>query len=249
MGISVNEFSFEALNPDSAVVLAVLILAGVLWCFFGLKLVRVWAAVLGSLTGFGVGAWVGAQFVSTQMTVLIIGAAVGIVFACIGAVFYRVGIFMVVCITGISLAYRILSPSELVMYLVCLGIGLVVALLTIVYAEPVTMVVTAWSGAWMLGKAVVRFLPEAWDTKELVQYFIIFLIFVLGVWIQFLLESGKRKKLNLKKAKEIRRQHSTENEVEKARALMENLDDLPEEKSGGESDDEEDDDDDITYID
>lgn len=247
MGININDFSFHALNTDSVAVLAVLILAGVLWCFFGLKMVRVWAAVLGLLTGFGVGAWVGTQFVSTQMAVLIIGAVVGIVFACVGAVFYRVGIFMVVCITGIFLAGLILSPSGMTMYLVCLGTGLAVALLTIAYAEPVTMVVTAWFGAVILGKAAGGFLPEAWYAKELVQYFIIFLIFVLGVWIQFLLESGKRKKLNLKKAKEIRKQHSAENEVEKARALMENLDDLPEEKQEEESDEE--DDDDITYID
>ena len=44
----------------------------------------------------------------------------------------------------------------------------------------------------------------------------------------FFLESGKRKKKNLLKAAEIREEHSTENEVEKARALVENLDDFDE---------------------
>ena len=40
---------------------------------------------------------------------------------------------------------------------------------------------------------------------------------------QFLLESRKRKRIHLKKAEEIRQKYSTENEVEKARAMMEAL--------------------------
>ena len=51
-----------------------------------------------------------------------------------------------------------------------------------------------------------------------------------GVLVQLLLESKKRKKLSLKKAAEIRDTQSTENEVEKARAMMENLDSITEKK-------------------
>ena len=51
----------------------------------------------------------------------------------------------------------------------------------------------------------------------------------IGVLVQLLLESKKRKKQSLKKAAEIRNTHSTENEVEKARAMMENLDQISKE--------------------
>ena len=51
---------------------------------------------------------------------------------------------------------------------------------------------------------------------------------VLGIIVQILLESGKRKRKNLKKAAEIRSERSTANEVEKARAMMDDLDEMPE---------------------
>ena len=75
---------------------------------------------------------------------------------------------------------------------------------------------------------------------------------VLGILVQLLLESRKRKRRNLEKAAEIRETHSTENEIEKARSLIDDLDTMPEEESveseeqdieiidlGGDEDDEE----------
>ena len=38
------------------------IVIGLLWCFFGLKLIRVWAAILGLALGFGIGTGVAAAF-------------------------------------------------------------------------------------------------------------------------------------------------------------------------------------------
>ena len=84
---------------------------------------------------------------------------------------------------------------------------------------------------------------------------------IFGFFVQLMLESRKRKKQNLKKAAEIRDNQSTENEVEKARALVDELDEENVEESDElefiqfdvESDDEEiddlEDDDEIDYLD
>ena len=52
----------------------------------------------------------------------------------------------------------------------------------------------------------------------------------LGVLVQLLLESKKRKKQNLKKAAEIRQETSTADEVERARAVIDDLDSMPAEE-------------------
>ena len=55
---------------------------------------------------------------------------------------------------------------------------------------------------------------------------------MVGILVQLLLESRKRKRRNLEKAAEIRETHSTENEVEKARSLIADLDTVPGDDSG-----------------
>ena len=61
-------------------------------------------------------------------------------------------------------------------------------------------------------------------TGELILIALCAVFCIIGILVQLLLESRKQKKKNLKKAAEIREERSTANEVEKARAVMENLD-------------------------
>lgn len=256
-----SDISLSTLKGPALVILIVLAVVGILWCFFGLKLVRVWSAILGFVLGTGSGAWITAtQFDLDATIAMIISLVAGIVVACLGAILYRVGIFLVAWITVFSLASSVLRAEDLKMMLIALGIGFVVALLTVAFAEPITMVVTGLYGAVILGTLASQFIPidAAW-----VQTAVTVVFAVLGIWVQFLMESGKRKKRSLKKAAEIREQNSTANEVEKARAMMENLDSIPEDEAGrkvshayeeyeedSQFDDEYDidEDDDITYI-
>lgn len=256
-----SEISIDNLQGTALVSLIVLAVFGVLWCFFGLKMVRVWAAIFGFVIGFGIGGWITTtQFELETAAVMIISVVAGIIMACLGAILYRVGMFLVALIAAASLAYTVLSPTDMTMVVVCLGIGLVAAMLTVAFAEPIIMVLTGLNGAAGLGSIVSLFIPI---DAEWVQIAAIAVFAVLGIWTQFVMESGKRKKHNLKKAAEIRKQHSTENEVEKARAMMENLDSIPEDEDGkkishayeeyeddSQFDDEYDieEDDDITYI-
>lgn len=230
------DISVGTLNSIGVIVLATAVLIGVLWCFLGLKLVRMWSAIMGFAIGFCV-AWQAASvFALEDRVLLIIGLVTGIILACLGSILYRVGVFIVVFLAGTVLAIQIFTPDSMLWMGGCLGIGLVIALLTIAYAEPVTMVVTGGLGALILGNALCFFVPLE---GKLVRIVGTVLFAVLGIWIQFVLESGKRKKQSLKKAEEIREQHSAENEVEKARAIVEEL----------EEEDEEKEEDDITFLD
>lgn len=205
-------------TQDMMIFLVVSGVIGLLWCFFGLKLVRVWAAVLGFVLGSAIGGAAAWQFGLDTNVILIIALIAGIILACLGAVLYRVGIFVVVWIAGCSAAAQMLQPKEIWLMLVCAGIGLVAALLTVKFAEIITIVVTGVVGAMAAG-------PSISDLAGLDMHIIRLLITVgiaaLGILVQFLLESGKRKKKHLKKAAEIRDMNSTANEVEKARAVFE----------------------------
>lgn len=237
-----------------------------LWCFFGLKLVRLWAALFGLVIGAAVGAGAAAALNLNETVILIAAVVVGIILALAGSVLYHVGIFLVAWIAGSGISASIIQPRELPMVLVCAGIGLVLALLTLKFAEPITMVVTGIMGAVSAGSQigllffVLRL--SAGDTIDpgvitglelryqnvLLRIVVTVVLAVLGIMVQFLLESGKRKRQSLRKAKEIRAQSSTENEVEKARAMMGELDLIQDEEDGDDYeiyDEELDDEDDI----
>lgn len=240
------------------------LIVSLLWCFFGLKLVRIWAAVFGLGIGAAVGAGAAAALNLNETAVLVAALAVGIILAVIGAALYHVGIFLVIWIAGTAISFMIARPQELTGILICAGIGLIFALLTLKFTAPITMVLTGILGA-MSAASLISLLfivlrvsasdmvyPEFFIGLEaqyqniVIRIIITVVLAVLGIMVQFLLESGKRKRQNLRKAKEIREQTSTENEVEKARAMMEDLDVIGNDEDEYEIYDEElDDDDDI----
>ena len=103
---SMQEMDYEAIlkNLDGMggpvkntlmIATVVSIVIGLLWCFLGLKLIRVWAALLGLGLGFGIGVGAGAAFSLKPNLILICGAAAGILLAILGAVFYHVGVFLI----------------------------------------------------------------------------------------------------------------------------------------------------------
>ena len=193
---------------------------GFLWCFFGLKLVRLWAALLGFFMGFVLGCGAAMALNLTMTVSLVIGGVVGILLAVLSAWLYHVGVFLVVWAAGISVSLTVVRPENFLYAVLCGVVGLVIGVIAVRFAEPVTMVMTGLYGAIVLADVVSFFasLEAAWMIPALTAVFA-----VLGIVVQFLLESRKRKRIHLKKAEEIRQKYSTENEVEKARAMMEAL--------------------------
>lgn len=201
--------------------LAAVIVVGLVFCFLGVKLIRFWAAVFGLAVGFMGGAYLASYFGLKGYVPLIIGGVAGLILAVLGAVFYHAGAFLVAWLLGIAGSAYFLRPSDWIFALVCVGIGFVIALLTLKLAEPVIALVTAILGGAAAGQAGYILLPVR---NLIIQIAMIVVLVILGLIVQLLLESKRRKKLHLKKAEEIRKTTSVANEVDKARAMMENLD-------------------------
>lgn len=217
-----NPFALEGrMKTIILAVLAVAILAGLLWCFLGLKLIRLWSALLGLAVGGGIGFAAASAFGLDSKMALIAGGVLGLLLAILSAVFYHAGVFLVAWITGCTLGLYILQPQDWKIFLACVGAGLVIALFTLRYAELIIIVLTGIYGAAGAGTAIALLLPFK---GKMIRLVICAVLAVLGIAVQLLMESGKQKKKNLEKAKKLREQNSVANDIEKARAMIDEMD-------------------------
>lgn len=239
----------QVVSENMMIALIVTTVIGIFLSMFGLKLIRLWSALLGLAVGAGIG------FAVTELAglepMIVVGATIGggIVLTFLAGFFYRFGIFLMALLTGTYIAILFVNPQDWIFLGVCLAIGLVIALLALKFVEPIMIVVTSILGGVLAGDAIAT-LAEL--DNPIFGYGIMVLVAIVGGIIQFTLESGKRKKKNLKKAAEIREQNSTENEVEKARAMFDDailLDDEPDDKSDDKPDDKPKKEPDLSYLD
>ena len=239
----------QVVSENMMIALIVTTVIGIFLSMFGLKLIRLWSALLGLVAGAGIG------FAVTELAglepMIVVGATIGggIVLAFLAGFFYRFGIFLLALLTGTYIAILFVNPQDWIFLGVCLAIGLVIALLALKFVEPIMIVVTSILGGVLAGDAIAT-LAEL--DNPIFRYGIMVLVAIVGGIIQFTLESGKRKKKNLKKAAEIREQNSTENEVEKARAMFDDailLDDEPDDKSDDKPDGKPKKEPDLSYLD
>ena len=239
----------QVVSENMMIALIVTTVIGIFLSMFGLKLIRLWSALLGLVAGAGIG------FAVTELAglepMIVVGATIGggIVLAFLAGFFYRFGIFLLALLTGTYIAILFVNPQDRIFLGVCLAIGLVIALLALKFVEPIMIVVTSIIGGVLAGDAIATL---AEFDNPIFRYGIMVLVAIVGGIIQFTLESGKRKKKNLKKAAEIREQNSTENEVEKARAMFDDailLDDEPDDKSDDKPDDKPKKEPDLSYLD
>ena len=239
----------QVVSENMMIALIVTTVIGIFLSMFGLKLIRLWSALLGLVAGAGIG------FAVTELAglepMIVVGATIGggIVLAFLAGFLYRFGIFLLALLSGTYIAILFVNPQDWIFLGVCLAIGLVIALLALKFVEPITIVVTSILGGVLAGDAIATL---AEFDNPIFRYGIMVLVAIVGGIIQFTLESGKRKKKNLKKAAEIREQNSTENEVEKARAMFDDailLDDEPDDKSDDKPDDKPKKEPDLSYLD
>ena len=239
----------QVVSENMMIALIVTTVIGIFLSMFGLKLIRLWSALLGLVAGAGIG------FTVTELAglepMIVVGSTIGggIVLAFLAGFFYRFGIFLLALLSGTYIAILFVNPQDWIFLGVCLAIGIVIALLALKFVEPIMIVVTSIIGGVLAGDAIAT-LAEL--DNLIFRYGLMVLIAIVGGIIQFTLESGKRKKKNLKKAAEIREQNSTENEVEKARAMFDDtilLDDEPDDKSDDKPDDKLKKEPDLSYLD
>lgn len=239
----------------------IIVVVGILVCFFGLKLVRVLSVFAGLAIGGGIGtaAAFGLGFSGTMIPVAILLCTVVVAVLCGGI--RRLGIFFLMLLQTLGVAASVCLPGvkNLSQVFLVMGIGaaagLFMAVLSVIKPEPVVVVVTGISGGLSAGSAAAGLFGIAGNIW--IGYGISAAAALLGIWIQFMMQSRKIGKNERVYAERMKGQVSRESEVEKARKILE--DDEEDEgrqekkrgkskarRSGDEEEDEEDDD--ITII-
>ena len=223
LNAAVSEISGNGhvLTGTEITVLAVTAVSGLLLCLLGLKIIRIWAALMGLVLGFA-GVCTAAAAAGLDGTVALIGGlAAGIILAALGAVLYRAGVFVVVFFSAGFFCIQVINPENQAVLAVCLVIALVAAILSVKFLVIITIPATSVCGGAACGTAVSFLLSV---NNGLIRLLLCVVISVAGVLVQLLLESKKQKRKNLEKAAEIREESSAANEVERARAVMEDID-------------------------
>lgn len=216
---------------ENTTVLIVLVVIGLIIGLFGLKLVRVWAAligfVLGAAAGGGIGRIAGLGDMAFAGTIL--GGAV--LFAVLACIFYKVGIFFFTLLVVSGLFLVVLQADSLLFIVISLVIGLVAAIVTMIIFDPMVIIVTSIEGGFMAGNAIVSMI--GFETNIIVSIVIPVALIVACAWTQFIMRSRQVGKKQAKKAKELRQKVSRETEVEQARMLLDDDGELEEKDDEG----------------
>lgn len=218
--------AFIDLAPNSRMnmgIIGAMIIVGVLLALFGLKLVKLFTA----LCGFGIGAAIGAGVLQvmhpSQMTGTIILFGCAVVMAVLAFFLHKLGIFITVFIVSMAIAVTANMPHSLLIAGIYVVVSLILAILAVIFTEPLMIVVTAFAGGMSVGTAVVMLvdLPFAGAARLVIGV----VVAIIGMIVQFMMQSRKLGKKEKKFSEKIKEQDSVESEVEKARMILDDFDD------------------------
>lgn len=213
------------------------IVIGLIICLFGLKLIRLLAGIAGALLGASIGLAVSFAFGLDGTVTLIVIVALAVVLACLSAVLYRVGAFIWMLAMGAGAAFMTFSPNSYLTALICLGAGLVLAIIATIFLDPIIIIITSVAGGFIAGISIAE--QAGFEGNLLITIVISVVLAIVGLIVQFMLKSrevGKKEKLY---SKEFREKESMETEVEKARMLLDGEDGGKKTSSKGQGEEDE----------
>ena len=143
------------------------------------------------------------------MAALTAGVIAGIILAFLGAFFFRFGVFLTVFLSVSGIYVQVVQPKEYLSAGIGLAAALLLAVLAVRFIVALTIFATSVWGGIVAGASVYQLVPVQ---GRLISILFCATISVVGILVQLLLESRKRKRRNLEKAAEIRETHSLSNE-------------------------------------
>ena len=192
-------------------------IVGLLICFFGLKLIRLQAALVGFLMGALIGIGVAWTAGISGLTFAIVVFACGAVLAALSFFLYKFGVFCVVFCVCLGMGVQIADPQSTLPLVIVLAIALILAIVAVIFVEPVIIICSGISGGVTAGisAAAAMGLEGIWP-----GYAIGAVAAILGMVVQFMMHSRKVGKKEKVYAEQVKEADSVESEVEKARMVL-----------------------------
>ena len=192
-------------------------IVGLLICFFGLKLIRLQAALVGFLMGALIGIGVAWTAGISGLTFAIVVFACGTVLAALSFFLYKFGVFCVVFCVCLGMGVQIADLQSTLPLVIVLAIALILAIVAVIFVEPAIIICTGISGGVTAGisAAAAMGLEGIWP-----GYAIGAVAAILGMVVQFMMHSRKVGKKEKVYAEQVKEADSVESEVEKARMVL-----------------------------
>ena len=142
--------------------LIVMGIVGLLICFFGLKLIRLQAALVGFLMGALIGIGVAWTAVISGLTFAIVVFACGAVLAALSFFLYKFGVFCVVFCVCLGMGVQIADPQSTLPLVIVLVIALILAIVAVIFVEPAIIICTGISGGVTAGISAAAAMVKRW---------------------------------------------------------------------------------------
>ena len=179
----------EIVHEAAAPALLICTVLGLINCFFGLRLLKMWVSMIGFGIGMTGGYMLGMHFGNTIAIAVICALIGGILLATLAYCIYRWGIFLLCFLMGTAVCYLLIHPTSSGSFFVCLMAGAGVGALALKFVEPVIIISTSLQGGFMAGTCIGNLLHAR---EKGMGYALGVLFAILGILIQWL---GWRRRL------------------------------------------------------
>ncbi|MGN0405633.1 MAG: hypothetical protein ACI4F1_10450 [Bariatricus sp.] len=204
--------------PFSALVVSAVI--GLIVCLFGLKLVRFLNAICGLAVGVVLGI-LAAYLIQTDLKIgLAIVAAAALILTIVSAVFKKFGAFLLCLSVALELV-GMFQMQNFTMLAVAGVAGIIIAVLTMIWFEPLVIIVTSLSGGMGLGNAVAQM---AGIQNPYITLGICAAGIAIGLIVQFMMKSREIGRREARHSRQVKEELSIESEIDRARSILD-LDD------------------------
>ncbi len=194
----------DKISSTYSLALAVVILAfSILGCFCGYKLARLFMAITGFIAGIVAGVLFAVNFLdATNGIILLSGLIGGILISLFSYNIYRAGIFILCFFFAFIAAANLLPLTGDIAFFGCTVIGFIVGAIALKFVRPVIILTSAGVCSYSAAGAAMVVGPLTgidFFQQSNSMYIIFAVLFILGVFVQFVTTKEPEKKTKKEK--------------------------------------------------
>ena len=148
----------ELMQPHNILICIIGIVFSALACFLGYRAEKIWSGLLGFVIGAVIGANIAVQFIQNDVIEMLIAIIAGFFVCIIAASIYILGLFLESFFFGFCIAALIvpqLIADDQVTLITCGAIGLVAAILSLIFTKFAVIALTSVFGGFKLADSVL----------------------------------------------------------------------------------------------
>jgi hypothetical protein len=172
----------------------VTIAIGLVSCFLGYKLLRIWMALIGFVIGMAIGYFASYKYFSNMVIPIIIGFLAGVIIGFIAYRIYLFGVFLIALVTTLGFFGQLLAHYNepgWVWILLTAILAIVAAIIATKFVKPVIIISTALNGATTVMMGIFKLLQI--DAKHILLIAAL-LLAILGIMVQFFTNKNSENK-------------------------------------------------------